>query len=106
MAAVGEFNTMKWLVALGTLLLAGPAAGLARAQQPTRDADRPVTFTHDIAPILYSQCTTCHRPDGPAPFSLITYDEARRRLRPAVCRRLPQLRDRGAGIGHALRSRA
>jgi hypothetical protein len=67
--AVRAFNTMKGLVALGTLLLAGPATGLALAQKPTAPVDRPVTFTKDIAPILYRQCATCHRPDGPAPFS-------------------------------------
>jgi Flp pilus assembly protein TadD len=37
-----------------------------------------VTFTRDIAPILFSQCATCHRPDGPAPFALLTYADARR----------------------------
>ena len=78
MTTVREFNTMMRRVALGTLVLTGPAAGLARAQPPASALDRAVTFTHDIAPILYSQCATCHRPDGPAPFSLITYDDARR----------------------------
>ena len=39
----------------------------------------PVTFTRDVAPILFSQCASCHHPDGPAPFTLITYADARRR---------------------------
>ena len=38
----------------------------------------PATFTRDIAPILFSQCATCHRPDGPATFSRLTYADARR----------------------------
>ena len=38
-----------------------------------------VTFSKDIAPILFDQCATCHRPGGGAPFSLLTYDDARRR---------------------------
>ena len=38
-----------------------------------------VTFTRDIAPIVFRSCTSCHRPGGPAPFSLATYDEVRRR---------------------------
>ena len=38
-----------------------------------------VTFANDIAPILYRQCASCHRPDGPAPFSLLTYDDVRQR---------------------------
>jgi tetratricopeptide (TPR) repeat protein len=40
---------------------------------------QPVTFTRDIAPLLYDKCTSCHRPDGPAPFSLLTYADARQR---------------------------
>lgn len=35
------------------------------------------TFTKDIAPILYGRCAACHRPGGPAPFSLLTYQDAR-----------------------------
>jgi tetratricopeptide (TPR) repeat protein len=59
------------MAALGMLSL-GVIAGLAAAQ-----ADPPVTFSRDIAPILYSQCAACHRPGGPAPFSLLTYADAR-----------------------------
>lgn len=38
-----------------------------------------VTFTRDIAPIVFTSCVSCHRKGGPAPFSLATYDEVRRR---------------------------
>jgi tetratricopeptide (TPR) repeat protein/mono/diheme cytochrome c family protein len=41
--------------------------------------EAPATFTRDVAPILYRQCAACHRPDGAAPFSLLTYEDARRR---------------------------
>jgi thiol-disulfide isomerase/thioredoxin len=34
------------------------------------------TFNKDIAPILYQNCTTCHRPGEVAPFSLLTYTAA------------------------------
>jgi hypothetical protein len=34
------------------------------------------TFNEDVAPILYKHCVSCHRPDGAAPFSLMTYKEA------------------------------
>ena len=37
------------------------------------------TFSHDVAPILYSHCASCHRPAGVAPFALLTYDDARKR---------------------------
>ncbi|HEX7794549.1 MAG TPA: tetratricopeptide repeat protein [Vicinamibacterales bacterium] len=38
-----------------------------------------VTFNRDVAPILYSNCTTCHRPGEAAPFSLLTYNDAKQR---------------------------
>src|SRR5262245_20067269 len=38
----------------------------------------PVTFTREIAPILLSHCAACHRQGAAAPFSLLTYDDARR----------------------------
>jgi Flp pilus assembly protein TadD/mono/diheme cytochrome c family protein len=52
------------------MLLALPPSG-AFAQE--------VTFTRDIAPIVFNSCSSCHRSGGPAPFSLTTYDEVRRR---------------------------
>src|ERR1700736_80335 len=36
-----------------------------------------VTFTKDIAPILQRSCQNCHRPDGVAPMSLVSYEDAR-----------------------------
>ena len=36
-----------------------------------------VTFTKDIAPILQRSCQNCHRPDGGAPMSLLTYEDVR-----------------------------
>ena len=38
-----------------------------------------ITFTKDIAPIVFKSCVSCHRKGGPAPFALTTYDEVRRR---------------------------
>jgi len=37
----------------------------------------PPTWAHDIAPILYKNCSTCHHPGGGGPFSLMTYADAR-----------------------------
>ncbi len=36
-----------------------------------------VTFTKDIAPIIYNNCTQCHRPGEIGPFSMTNYDEVR-----------------------------
>jgi uncharacterized protein (TIGR03437 family) len=34
-----------------------------------------VTYSRDIAPIIYANCSTCHRPGQVSPFSLLTYDD-------------------------------
>ena len=34
-----------------------------------------VTFSSDIAPIIYKNCTSCHRPGEAAPFALLTYED-------------------------------
>jgi len=68
---------MTWHIGFGLLLLAS-AASPSLAQQSLPVIDRPIVFSKDIAPILDRHCVTCHRPDGVAPFSLITYDDARR----------------------------
>ena len=58
------------LVPSAALLIAAP---LLYAQSvPPR-----VTFTRDVAPILYQNCVGCHRPNDIAPMSLLTYKEAR-----------------------------
>ena len=43
-----------------------------------------LTFTRDVAPIFFQECVACHRPGESAPFSLLTYREARQRARTIV----------------------
>lgn len=38
-----------------------------------------VTFARDVAPVLYSHCTECHRQGEVAPISLLTYEDAQKR---------------------------
>jgi Flp pilus assembly protein TadD len=38
-----------------------------------------VTYSEQVAPILYQHCALCHRPGEAAPFSLLTYMDARKR---------------------------
>src|ERR1700755_784194 len=44
---------------------------------PAVAASREPTFARDVAPILQQNCQTCHRPGEAAPFSLLTYEQAR-----------------------------
>jgi hypothetical protein len=49
--------------------------GCAAASLAAQDA-KP-TFTKDVAPVLQKHCQSCHRPGQAAPFSLISYEQAR-----------------------------
>ncbi len=40
-------------------------------------AAEPSKFTKDVAPVLQARCQECHRPGEAAPFSLLTYEQAR-----------------------------
>jgi mono/diheme cytochrome c family protein len=62
----------KSLAALAALVLAGSQFAVA---------EEPITFTKDIAPILWKHCAVCHRPGQVAPFSLLTYHDAAKRAR-------------------------
>ncbi len=54
-------------------------AGLAYAD--TEKAAGAPTFNRDIAPILYQNCSNCHRAGEVAPFALMTYDDAAKRAK-------------------------
>ena len=50
----------------------------------TASAPPPVTFAHDIAPIVYQSCAPCHRPGEAGPFSLLSYEDVKRHARQIV----------------------
>jgi mono/diheme cytochrome c family protein len=45
---------------------------IASAQAPTAP-----TFTKDVAPIMFANCATCHRPGEIGPMPLLSYEQAR-----------------------------
>ncbi|MBI1312156.1 redoxin family protein [bacterium] len=49
---------------------------LESLKQPAENAD--VTFAHEIAPIIFANCTTCHREGAVAPFPLESIVDVRR----------------------------
>jgi hypothetical protein len=55
-------------------MLEGPAEGLEEQARADIRA-----LAHDVAPIIFTACAPCHRPEGGAPLSLLTYDDVRRR---------------------------
>lgn len=50
---------------------------IVRARRVPLKGKPDVTYNRDIAPILYKHCADCHRPGEVAPFSLLTYKDAR-----------------------------
>jgi tetratricopeptide (TPR) repeat protein/mono/diheme cytochrome c family protein len=54
------------------------AIAAALGSLPSGAAPETASFGRDVAPILLKACVSCHRPDGAAPFSLLTYADARR----------------------------
>lgn len=57
----------------------------AQAEQPKKTntghssphSTSTLTYSKDIAPILINNCTSCHHPGDVAPFSLMSYDDAK-----------------------------
>jgi len=70
---------MKRTPILVLVLLSAGVTTLRAAEKAEKDAKNPPTFSNDVAPILFQQCATCHRPGEAAPFPLLTYEDARKR---------------------------
>ncbi len=66
----------------------GVAGGLnfaSRAESKGAEPTVPaLTFTRNIAPIVFSHCSSCHRPGEAAPFSLLTYADVQKRAKQIV----------------------
>src|SRR5215207_322475 len=72
---------MKSLLAVGASVVIVGAVVLSGAERDGQYAAKAAkdvpTFTRDVAPILYRNCASCHRPGEIAPMSLLTYADAR-----------------------------
>src|SRR5215216_1164751 len=42
------------------------------------------TFTKDVAPLIFQNCASCHRPGEVAPFSLLTYSDVKKKAKQVV----------------------
>lgn len=78
----------RWLpIAIGGALLCGgcgdPEPGHAKQAPPSAEIVLPEhpTFARDIAPLVFANCSVCHRPGESAPFSLLTYEDVRKRAK-------------------------
>ena len=60
---------------ISTLLVALPLAA------QTIWSDTPVTFNGQIAPIIYQNCSSCHRPGEAAPFALLSFSDVEKKAK-------------------------
>ena len=72
---VARLRMRQRLVVLGLAAFVG--AFVIQRETAVPQAQGPVTFSQHVAPILFANCTTCHRPGEAAPFQLMTYRDAR-----------------------------
>ncbi len=64
---------MRTFLALLSSLLTVPLSALSQ-----KTSTPEITFNKQIAPIIYKECSSCHRPGESAPFSLLSYDDVKR----------------------------
>lgn len=62
---------MKRMMVIASLTVLAACGG-------SKGPQGPVNFTEHVAPVLYANCTGCHRPGGSAHFSLVTYADAKK----------------------------
>ena len=67
---------MKLMISACVVVFVATAAA---RQGATGKAAAPPTFAETIAPIVFSNCVTCHRAGEAAPFTLTSYDDVAKR---------------------------
>src|SRR5258708_2535940 len=68
---MGRFLTIS---AIGCVVAATAFPAGEITKSPVR-----LTFTEHIAPIVFNNCTSCHRPGEAAPFALMSYQDVKKR---------------------------
>ena len=81
----------KLFLAIAILLVAGFRFGWPESPRAVGGATAEVhyavkapgalTFDKDIAPIIFDNCASCHRPGAVAPFSLLSYQDVKKRAK-------------------------
>ena len=79
MTRTRQVRVVTCVTALAVSAVLAERAPLARRSFRVHAQQSTATFTRDVAPIVFSACASCHRPDGVAPFSLLTYQDVKSR---------------------------
>ena len=67
---------LPWFACALLILFAPAQTGFSASGPPS---PRAVTFSKQVAPILFKHCASCHRPGEIGPFSLLNYKDAAKR---------------------------
>src|SRR5258708_21934397 len=62
-------------VTVAILFLAGFCGMMLEARKQNLPAQKEITYTKDVAPILTKNCVSCHRPNDIGPMPLMNYDQ-------------------------------
>lgn len=68
-------RSLKVLFTLAIMMFASVIT-VYRGDADTKEK-KEITFSKDVAPIIYANCASCHRPNHLAPMSFLTYKEVR-----------------------------
>src|SRR5262245_15058964 len=69
---------LAWFVLSTVVATSLPTADIAAQDRSNGVAP---TFSRDVAPIVFSSCSPCHRPGESGPFDLLSYRDLRARGR-------------------------
>ena len=62
-----------------SVVVFGATTGVRSQDASLLGSSNRLTFNQDIAPIVFENCAACHRPGESAPFSLLSYQDVRKR---------------------------
>src|SRR5262249_38005620 len=82
-----DFGLFRFFRLFRILFLLIVTALIVRAISYQAEAGRlsqPITFNKHIAPIFFANCAACHHAGGAGPFSLVEYQEVKKRARQIV----------------------
>jgi hypothetical protein len=68
---------LRTFVTVAALVVCGQVVALQGGGQGVSRTVSEPTFSKDVAPIFFKNCTNCHRPGEIAPMSLLTYKDTR-----------------------------
>src|SRR6185437_16569792 len=68
-----------WIASLVLAISGANGLGAAAVEHSTDSRSKhPITFSADVAPILYANCVSCHRAGEVAPFPLISFEQVKK----------------------------